>query len=42
MRDNAAVNAAEFCDECVQETARRQPSHWYGLAFEPVLKGTRV
>ena len=34
----AFYNAAEFCDECVQETARRQPSHWYGLAFEEILR----
>ena len=30
------------CDSCIHETAKRQPGHWYGLAFEPVLKGTRV
>lgn len=35
----AAFNAAaEFCDECIRETARRQPGHWYGLAFEEILK----
>lgn len=38
----ALTNAAEFCDSCIQETARRQPGHWYGLAFEPVLKGKRT
>ena len=38
----ALINAAEFCDSCIQETARRQPGHWYGLAFEPVLKGKRT
>lgn len=30
--------AAELCHECICETARRQPSHWYGLAFEEVLR----
>lgn len=32
------IAAAEFCDECIQETMKHQPNHWYGLAFEPVLK----
>lgn len=31
-------SAAEFCDECIKETAARQPSHWYGLAFEEILR----
>ena len=35
----ALLHAADFCDSCIQETVRRQPGHWYGLAFEPVLKG---
>ena len=38
----ALLRAADFCDSCIHETAKRQPGHWYGLAFEPVLKGTRV
>ena len=38
----ALLHAADFCDSCIHETAKRQPGHWYGLAFEPVLKGTRV
>lgn len=33
----AFTAAAEFCDECIRETARR-PGHWYGLAFEAVLR----
>ena len=39
---DALLRAADFCDSCIHETAKRQPGHWYGLAFEPVLKGTRV
>ena len=36
---NAALaGAADFCDRCVKATLRRLPSHWYGLAFEDVLK----
>ena len=35
----ALERAAEFCRRCIQETAKRQPGHWYGLAFEPALKG---
>ena len=38
----ALLRAADFCDSCIHETAKRQPGHWYGLAFEPVLKGTCV
>lgn len=38
----ALLRAADFCDSCIHETAKRQPGHWYGLAFEPVLKGNRV
>ena len=38
----ALLRAADFCDSGIHETAKRQPGHWYGLAFEPVLKGTRV
>lgn len=34
----AFTAAAEFCDECIQETVRLQPGHWYGLAFEEILK----
>ena len=37
----ALLHAADFCDSCIQETVRRQPGHWYGLAFEPVLKGKK-
>lgn len=32
------LSAAEFCDECIQETVKHRPSHWYGLAFEAVLQ----
>ena len=37
----ALKDAAEFCDDCVQKTAKRGESHWYGLAFEDVLKEER-
>lgn len=30
--------AAQFCNECIVEAAKRQPEHWYGLPFEVVLK----
>lgn len=30
--------AAEFCNDCIVEAAKRQPEHWYGLPFEVVLK----
>lgn len=33
----AMYAAADFCDECIKETEKRLPSHWYGLAFEEVL-----
>ena len=33
----ALQGAADFCDACIRATERRQPSHWYGLAFEDVL-----
>ena len=39
---DALDSAADFCDRCIQETVKRQPWHWYGLAFEPVLKGNHV
>ena len=38
----ALLRAADFCDNCIHETLKRQPAHWYGLAFEPVLKGKRA
>ena len=38
----ALLHAADFCDSCIHETAKRQPGHWYGLAFEPVLKEKRL
>lgn len=38
----ALLHAADFCDSCIHETVKRQPGHWYGLAFEPVLKGKRI
>lgn len=34
----ALQEAADFCDACIRKTAERQPGHWYGLAFEDVLK----
>jgi pyridoxine kinase len=33
----ALANAAEFCDRCIHDTAKYQPAHWYGLAFEEEL-----
>ena len=39
---DALNSAADFCDRCIHETVKRQPWHWYGLAFEPVLKGNHV
>lgn len=35
----ALQRAANFCRRCIKETEKRQPGHWYGLAFEPALKG---
>lgn len=35
---SALKNAADFCEDCVLETAKRRPSHWYGLAFEEILR----
>lgn len=37
----ALTDAAEFCDDCVQKTAKRGENHWYGLAFEDKLKEGR-
>ena len=43
-----AAQRPRFCAQRISvtavsmETAKRQPGHWYGLAFEPVLKGNRV
>lgn len=37
----ALKDAAKFCDDCVQKTAKRGESHWYGLAFEDKLKEGR-
>lgn len=34
--EEAAVIAADFTCRCIQETARN-PAHWYGVKFEPVL-----
>lgn len=34
--EEAAVIAADFTYRCVQETAKN-PAHWYGVKFEPVL-----
>ena len=34
----ALETAAQFCDECIRATLARQPAHWYGLAFEDVLR----
>lgn len=34
----ALRRAADFCEECVRETVKRLPSHWYGLAFEEILR----
>ena len=38
---DALVRAADFCDRCVRKTAARGEAHWYGLAFEDVLKEER-
>ena len=35
---DALARAADFCDRCVRKTAARGEAHWYGLAFEDVLK----
>lgn len=34
----ALPRAADFLDACIYDTAKRQPAHWYGLAFEDELK----
>lgn len=38
----ALRRAAAFADDCVAETVKHQPGHWYGLAFEQVLKRRRA
>ena len=38
----ALGRAAEFTHDCIGETARRQPAHWYGLAFEDVIKRRKL
>lgn len=38
---DALARAADFCDGCVRATAARGEAHWYGLAFEDVLKEKR-
>ena len=38
---DALSRAADFCDACVHKTAARGEAHWYGLAFEDVLKEER-
>ena len=37
----AVINAAEFCDHAIQDTAAYLPAHWYGLCFEEELKKHR-
>ncbi len=34
----ALENAAAFCTQCIHDTAKYQPAHWYGLAFEDELE----
>lgn len=34
----SARAAAEFCDECIRDTAPLQPRHWYGIMFEEAMK----
>lgn len=34
----AANSAAEFCDECIRDTAPLQPNHWYGIMFEEAMR----
>ena len=34
----AASSAAEFCDECIRDTAPLQPRHWYGIMFEEAMR----
>ncbi len=38
---HALKDAAEFCDDCIRKTEKRGGGHWYGLAFEDVLKEKR-
>lgn len=35
---DALREAADFCDESIRATASRLPAHWYGVAFEDILK----
>ena len=37
----ALLHAADFCDRSIQDTAKYQPAHWYGLCFEEELKKYR-
>ena len=37
----ALLAAAEFCDRSIQDTAKYQPAHWYGLCFEEELSKRR-
>ena len=36
--EHALETSAQLCDECIRATLARQPAHWYGLAFEDVLR----
>ena len=38
---NALLAAADFCDRSIQDTAKYQPAHWYGLCFEEELSKRR-
>ncbi len=34
----SVINAANFTNKCIIETIKYLPEHWYGLAFEDVIK----
>jgi len=38
---DAVCGAADFCDQCVEATIKKQPGHWYGLAYEDVIASKR-
>lgn len=37
----AVERAADFCDDCIDATVKKQPGLWYGLAYETVIAGKR-
>ena len=38
---DSLLAAADFCDRSIQDTAKYQPAHWYGLCFEEELSKRR-